>query len=59
MKQRNITVTIVPDKRRVKDDATYPLKLGVTYQGKRKYYATDYNTSLDDYLLMKKNKVRG
>lgn len=35
MKQRNITVTIVPDKRRIKDDVTYPLKLRITYQGER------------------------
>ena len=59
MKQRNITVTIVPDKRRVKDDVTYPLKLRVTYQGERKYYATGYNASLNDYLLMKEDKARG
>ena len=59
MKQRNITVTIVPDKRRIKDDVTYPLKLRVTYQGKRKYYATGYNASLKDYSLMMENKVRG
>ena len=59
MKQRNITVTIVPDKRRIKDDVTFPLKLRVTYQGNRKYYATGFNASLDDYLLMKENKVRG
>jgi len=59
MKQRNITVTIVPDKRRIKDNVTYPLKLRVTYQGKRKYYATGYNASLNDYLLMMENKVRG
>jgi len=59
MKQRNITVTIVPDKRRIKDDVTYPLKLRITFQGNRKYYATGYNASLNDYLLMKENKVRG
>ena len=59
MKQRNITVTIVPDKRRIKDDVTYPLKLRITYQGKRKYYATGYNASLNDYSLMMENKVRG
>ncbi len=29
MKQRNITVTIVPDKRGIKHDVTYPLKLRV------------------------------
>jgi len=33
MKQRNITVTIVPDKRRIKDDVTYPLKLRITIKG--------------------------
>ncbi|MDQ2720438.1 MAG: site-specific integrase [Bacteroidota bacterium] len=59
MKQRNITVTIVPDKRRLKDNVTYPLKLRVTYKGERKYYATGYNASLNDYLLLMENKVRG
>lgn len=59
MKQKNITVTIVPDKRRIKDNVTYPLKLRVTYQGERKYYATGYNASLKDFLLMKENKERG
>lgn len=58
MKQRNITVTIVPDKHRIKDDITYPLKLRVTYQGERKYYGTGYNASLRNYSLMKENKVR-
>ncbi|HUZ57859.1 MAG TPA: site-specific integrase [Hanamia sp.] len=59
MKQRNITVTIVPDKRRIKDDVTYPLKLRITYQGNRKYYATGYNANLNDYMLMNENKARG
>jgi integrase/recombinase XerD len=59
MKQRNILVSIVPDKRRVKDNVTYPLKLRITYQGQRKYYATGYNASLNDYILMNENKARG
>ncbi|MEO8860283.1 MAG: site-specific integrase [Ginsengibacter sp.] len=59
MKQRNITVTIVPDKRRIKHDVTYPLKLRVTYKGERKYYATGYHASLNDYSLIMENKVRG
>ncbi|HEY5367904.1 MAG TPA: site-specific integrase [Hanamia sp.] len=59
MKQRNITVTIVPDERRIKDDVTYPLKLRITFQGNRKYYATGYNASLNDYILMNENKARG
>ena len=59
MKQRNITVAIVPDKRRIKDDVTYSLKLRVTYKGNRKYYATGFNASLNDYSLMMENKVRG
>jgi integrase/recombinase XerD len=48
MKQRNITVTIVPDKRRIKDDVTYPSNSRVTYKGNRKYYATGYNASLKE-----------
>ena len=59
MKQRNITGTIVPDKRRIKDDVICPLKLRITYTGSRKYYATGYSASLKDYKLMKKNNVRG
>ncbi|MEP6950318.1 MAG: site-specific integrase, partial [Ginsengibacter sp.] len=59
MKQSNITVTIVPDKRRIKDDVTYPLKLRITYRGSRKYYATGYNATLEDFKLMKENNVRG
>ena len=59
MKQSIITVSIVLDKRRIKDDATYPLKLRITYRGTRKYYATGYNTNLPDYMLMKQDKARG
>ncbi len=59
MKQRNIIVTIVPDKRRIKNDVTYSLKLRVTYKGTRKYYATGYNASLNDYSLMMQDKVHG
>ncbi len=59
MKQRYITVAIVPDKRRIKDNVTYSLKLRVTCKGNRKYYATGFNASLKDYSLMMENKVRG
>lgn len=59
MKQRNITVAIVPDKRRIKTDVTFSLKLRITYRGQRKYYATGYNASLNDFNLMKKNEARG
>ena len=59
MKQRNITVAIVPDKRRIRNDVSYPLKLRITYKGTRKYYATGYHASLNDYSLMMQDKVRG
>jgi integrase/recombinase XerD len=58
MKPRIITVTIVPDKRRIKEDLTYPLKLRISYQGSRKYYATGFDANLKDYMLMKQNKAR-
>ena len=48
MKQRNITVTIVPDRRRIKDDVAYPLNSHVTYKRNRKYYASGYNASLKE-----------
>ena len=57
MKQRNITVTIVPDKRKIKDDVTFPLKLRITYQGKRKYYATGCHGSLNDYSLINRKHI--
>jgi hypothetical protein len=57
MKQR--IITIVSDKRRIKEDLTYPLKLRISYQGSRKYYATGYDAHLKDYMLMKQNKARG
>jgi integrase len=59
MKQRIITVTIAPDKRRIKEDLTYPLKLRISYQGSRKYYATGYDANLKDYMVMKQNIARG
>jgi len=57
MTQRNITVTIVPDKRKIKDDVTFPLKLRITYQGKRKYYATGCHASLNDYSLINRKHI--
>ena len=33
MKKQNITVKVVPDKRRIKDTKRFPLKLRITYRG--------------------------
>ena len=59
MKQNNVNVSIVPDKCRIKEDETFPLKLRVTYKGIRKYYATGYDANLQDWEAIQKDNVRG
>lgn len=40
---------IILDTRRALSDGTYPVKLRLTYQGKRKYYNIDYFLTKEDY----------
>lgn len=59
MKQNNVNISIIPDKRRVKEDETFPLKLRLTFRGVRKYYATGCDANLHDWQLIQEDKVRG
>lgn len=59
MKQNNVNISIVPDKRRIKEDETFPLKLRLTFRGVRKYYATGCDANLHDWQLIQEDKVRG
>lgn len=59
MKQALPIISIVPDKRRSKDNNLYPLKLRITYKGERKYYSTGYEASLEDWKAMQEKQVRG
>ncbi|HEU0228275.1 MAG TPA: phage integrase SAM-like domain-containing protein, partial [Arachidicoccus soli] len=59
MKQNNVNISIVPDKRRVKEDETFPLKLRLTFRGVRKYYATGCDANLRDWQLIQEDNTRG
>ncbi|QES88033.1 site-specific integrase [Rhizosphaericola mali] len=59
MKQSIPTVSIVPDKRREKENESFPLKLRITYKGERKYYSTGHNASLDEWERLQTKNVRG
>lgn len=59
MKQNNVIASIAPDKRRKKENDTYPLKLRITYKGLRKYYATGHNANINDWKLISSGKAKG
>jgi hypothetical protein len=59
MKQNNIFISIHPDKRRIKKNGVFPLKLRITYKGTRKYYATGHNADIRNWNLIEENKSRG
>ncbi|QES87377.1 tyrosine-type recombinase/integrase [Rhizosphaericola mali] len=59
MKQAFPVITIIPDKRRSKENTLFPLKLRITFKGERKYYSTGFNASLADWETMETKNVRG
>jgi integrase/recombinase XerD len=58
MKQMNVTASVVPDKRRLKENDTLPMKLRITFKGERKYYSTGYDLTEDDWKDIKKGSTR-
>jgi len=59
MKQDNVLVKIVPDIRRIKTGAKFPLKLRITYKGERKYYATGLDVSDEQWEIINSAEVKG
>ncbi|MEZ2441719.1 phage integrase SAM-like domain-containing protein [Chitinophaga sp. RCC_12] len=49
MKKDRVNVKVVPDERRSKNDKRFPLKLRITYKGVRKYYATGYDSTEEEW----------
>jgi integrase/recombinase XerD len=43
------TTAIILDTRRAKQDGSYPVKLRITYQRKRKYYSTGFDLTEEDF----------
>lgn len=58
MKQDRVNVKVVPDIRRSKNDERFPLKLRITYKGDRKYYATGYDSTEEEWLIINSQEAR-
>ena len=52
MKSERVLAEVIPDKRRIKKDLTYPLSLKITFKGQRRYYNTMYSLTLEDWELL-------
>lgn len=59
MKQESVNLKVVPDTRRPKDSDRFPLKLRVTYKGNRRYYATGYDASLEEWETINSADAKG
>lgn len=59
MKAERVLVKVVPDLRRAKNDASFPLKLRVTFKGVRKYYSTGYSVSQEEWDQLNSHNVKG
>lgn len=49
MKKNLATASVVPDKRRGKNDGCLPLKLRITFKGERKYYGTGMDATEEEW----------
>lgn len=54
-----VNTAIYLDTRRIRQDETYPVKIRITYQRKRKYYPTKYTLSEEDFEKVISPKPRG
>ena len=59
MKQDKVNVKVVPDIRRVKTGARFPLKLRITHKGERKYYATGLDASSQEWNIINSPEAKG
>jgi integrase/recombinase XerD len=53
------TTAVLLDTRREKQDGTYPVKIRITYQRKRKYYALGYSLTPAEFEKVKGERPRG
>ncbi|SHL89269.1 hypothetical protein SAMN05444266_105378 [Chitinophaga jiangningensis] len=49
----------MPDLRRSKGGERFPLKLRVTYKGERKYYATGFDATAEEWDLLNPTTAKG
>lgn len=59
MKAERVSVKVVLDLRREKNNTTYPIKLRITFKGARRYYSTSYNTTKDEWEQINGGNAKG
>ncbi|NIG52514.1 site-specific integrase [Chitinophaga sp. Cy-1792] len=59
MKQDKVNVKVVPDTRRSKTGERFPLKLRITYKGIRKYYATGFDATPEEWEQLNSTEAKG
>jgi integrase len=59
MKKDKVSTKVVPDIRRVMKGGQLPLKLRVTYKGRRKYYSTGHSVTPGEWELLNLGNAKG
>jgi len=59
MKKNLATASVVPDKRRGKNDGCLPLKLRITFKGERKYYGTGMDATEEEWQAIQQKVAKG
>ena len=54
-----VSVSIVLDRRRQKNDKSYPVKLRTTFKGSPRYYATGFDMTKDEFDKIMSQRPRG
>lgn len=59
MKRYKVSVKVVTDVRRTKNNKRFPLKLRITYKGERRYYATGHDASDEEWMIINSAESKG
>lgn len=59
MKRNKVSVKVVPDVRRSKNNKRFPLKLRITYKGKCKFYAIGHDASDEEWMIINSPESKG
>ena len=59
MKTEKVGVKVVPDNRRKKDEERFPLKLRITYKGRRAYYGVGHDASKKEWEIINSAEAKG
>lgn len=55
----SVTTALVLDIRTIKKNNKYPIKLRVTYERRRKYFATGYDATKEEWIIINSSDVKG